>query len=376
MSKVLVILGVTSIGLGLSSLHLVNRLRNSDAIIAELKTEIGTLQAGQQRAVAMGTFGSASAERVITDIVNPPPSAVPPSKDVPKTAAVQGGAILWGPGTPTRLSQEEGVRLMREHRERQRQLMQDPEYREAMRLQSRTNLARQYPGLIEELGLDRTEAEAFFALLADQQMRATEQMEPLWAGESLDDRDPATIEQRNYKIQQAAADMQRNNESELVARFGQQKLQAWKEYQSTIGQRWQLEQMRSTLAAQGLPLNENSSKPMLKAMAEAQQQEIQEYAVASQGVTASTVQSSAGFAFDSRNMEQMIEQTSKRNQRMLDAISSYLTPGQRQALEKDQEAQIKMQEAQLRIMRAGGNINQSGTVYAEGSGLSAVRPLQ
>jgi hypothetical protein len=118
---------------------------------------------------------------------------------------------------------------------------------------------------------------------------------------------------------------------------------------------------------------------MLKAMAEAQQQEIQEYAAAAATSTAvnQTVSSRTGrvVAFGANNMEQQIAQTKKRNQRMLDAISSYLTFEQRQALEKDQEAQLKMQEAQLRLMRARGNNNSSG-FYTEGAGLIAVQPLQ
>lgn len=375
MSKVLVILAVVSVGLGVLSLHMVTRLRNSQATIAELKSEIATLQAsGQQRGVVTGTFGAVAPERVVTDIINRPPGAVPP----PPKAGVFQVSPAPGSNPPPRLSQEEGMRLMREHRERQAQLMKDPEYRDAMRLQARNNLARQYPGVIEELGLNRTEAEAFFAMLADQQMRISEQMEPLSEVLATNNGEPLTAEQRTHRIQQVT-DMQKNNEAELVARFGQQRMQAWKDYQSTLGQRWQLEQMRSTLSAQGVPLNDDFSKPMLKAMAEAQQQEIQEYIAASQVVRAGAVASrlSPTVAFEGVNAEQMIEQTKKRNQRTLDAISSYLTPAQRQALEKDQQAQIKMQEAQLRLMPPRGTSNQSGMIYAEGgAGLTVVQPLQ
>src|SRR3546814_363575 len=104
--------------------------------------------------------------------------------------------------------------------------MQDPEYREAMRLQSRSNLARQYPGVIQELGLDQRQAEDFFNMLADQQMRASEQMEPLWDTEGVENRDPAALQERHRKIQRAAAEMQRNNEAELASRLGADKLQA------------------------------------------------------------------------------------------------------------------------------------------------------
>jgi hypothetical protein len=249
-------------------------------------------------------------------------------------------------------SREDQLRMIREHRERQRQLMQDPDYREALRLQARTSYARQYPGLIQELGLDPQQAEEFFALLADQQIRSSERMEPLW--DELEPVDPTAMQQRHQEIQRAAAEMQRTNEEEIAARFGADKLQAWKDYQSTLGQRWQLEQMRSALAAQGLPLSEDVSKPMLKALAEVDRLEMQEIA-ASSGAgpwTARVVGSMAPL--DGRNVEQQLEAARKRNQRKLDAISSYLTPQQRQVIEREHEAQEKMLEAQLRLIRDQG----------------------
>lgn len=375
MSKVVVILAATSAGLGLLSLHQVKQLRDGEAAIAELKTQMATLQ---EQAEATRTFAPPPVPVVAR--VFEVGSTIAPSKDPkdpPKSATAQlspGVASMVAPPSP--MSREDRMRMMREHRERQRQLMQDPEYREAMRLQTRSTLARQYPGVIEELGLDQAQADDFFAMLADQQMRANEQMEPLWEVDG-EDRDPTAIQQRHQKLQQAAAEMKRNNEAELSARFGQGKLQEWKEYQSTMGQRWQLENMRSTLASQGLPLNEDVSKPMLKALAEVQKLEIQDYAAANRNVSPAQARLAANMPFEGRSMEQQIEVTKKRNQRMLDAVSSYLTFEQRQALEREQDAQVKMQEAQLRVMRARGNSNPSAGYYVEGSsGLTAVQPLQ
>ena len=50
--------------------------------------------------------------------------------------------------------------------------------------------------------------------------------------------------------------------------------------------------------------------------------------------------------------QRQIEHTQKRNQRVLEALSPFLTYEQREALQKEQEAELKMQEAQMRIMRA------------------------
>lgn len=355
MGKVVLILAVVAAGLGLTSLHLVNQLREGDAAIAELKTQVASLQ--EQVAAAQRT--AAAREPIVTDAIEQPrddlasPLKEAPkeaSREAPKVAAAQPVGAMSASTFGTAPSREESMRMMREQRERQRQLMQDPEYRDAMRLQSRGNFARQYPGVIQELGLDRQQADEFFEMLADQQLRMSEQMEPLWDVDVSGTSDPAALQERHQRIQQAAAEAQRKNEAELASRFGQDKLQAWKEYQSTVGQRYQLEHMRNTLAAQGLPLNEDASKPMLKALAAAQKAEVEEYTAASRGATPTAGRLVAYGAFEN-NTERQVEMTKKRNQRTLDAVSPYLTFEQRQALEQEQDAQLKMLEAQMRIMR-------------------------
>ena len=374
MGKVVLILAVVCAGLGLLSLHLVNQLREGDQMIADLKTEVASLQeqaAAQRQAMPLPTFEPSPAPMVAQAVEQP---KAPASKDAPKPAQPQLSAGVAGmiANAPSR---EERMRMMREHRERQRQLMADPEYREAMRLQSRSNLARQYPGVIQELGLDQQQAEEFLNMLADQQMRATEQMEPFWEAEAMET-DPAVIQERHRKLQQATTEMQRKNEAELAARFGQNKLQEWKEYQSTVGQRYQLEQMRSTLAAQGLPLSDDVSKPMLKALAAVQKAEMDEYAAAAKrgAGPALAARNNASAAINSFSPELQVEDTRKRNQRMLDAISSYLSYEQRQALEKEHEAQEKMLEAQLRVMRARGNSTINGFYTDDGSAQLVIVP--
>jgi alcohol dehydrogenase len=120
--------------------------------------------------------------------------------------------------------------------------MQDPEYREAMRVQTRSNFARQYPGVIQELGLGSQQADEFFDLLADQQMRTNEQMQQIWEMDSADPNDQAAMQERHRKLAEQTAENQRKNEAEMAARFGQDRLQSWKEYQSTMGMRFELDE--------------------------------------------------------------------------------------------------------------------------------------
>jgi hypothetical protein len=366
MSKVVLISVAVAVGLGLLNLHLVKQLRDSDTKVTELQAKIADFEQRQSRAAAVPVLAPPAATFTVIE----QPAAVTPAPAKQAAVATVGPQAAAGIGPVTRPSHEDRLRMMREHRERQKQLMQDPEYREAMRLQARSNFARQYPGVVEELGLDRQQAEDFFELLTDQQMRTSEQMETLWDFDSMENRDPASMQEQQRKIQQTAAEMQRKNEAEMSARFGAEKMQAWKEYQSTLGVRYQLDQMRNSLASQGIPIGEDVSKPMLKALAAAQKAEADEYSAAVNRGAAPPIARLGWSHAQGPDMERQLELTKKRNQRMLEAISPYLSFEQRSAIEQEHEAQLKMQEAQLRLMRSRGN--NSGFVgnevmYSEGA---------
>lgn len=371
MSKVVLISVASCVGLGLLSVHLVKQLKEGEATIADLKAQVATLQEQQQRE----PLPLPREDDPPPEVIAPQPSEIigTPPKVPPKTVGVVTTTNPWTPLSPP--SGEDRMRMFREHRERQRQLMQDPEYRDAMRVQTRGNFARQYPGVIQELGLDSQQADEFFDLLADQQMRANDQMQPLWEMDSTDPNDQAAMQERHRKIAEQAAENQRRSEAELAARFGQDKLQAWKEYQSTMGVRYELESMRSTLASSGMPLSDDLSKSMLKALAQANQIEANELMAGSRGAPLAA-RIVANNAFDTSNMERQLEFMKKRNQRMLDAISPYLSFEQRSAIEKQQEAQLKMQEAQYRLMRAQRKQepNSNGLYVVEGS--TNLMPLQ
>jgi uncharacterized beta-barrel protein YwiB (DUF1934 family) len=351
-NKVGLALVATSAGLGVLSVHLIQQMRDGQATIADLQAQVAMLEKQQQEPPRI-SFGSAIPAGDPARFVVLPAEPDTSSRSAASSAAPQAVQAAADVAPPPRRSSEDRMRMMREHRERQRQLMQDPEYREAMRVQARSNFSRSYPGMVEELGLDSTQAEEFFDLLADQQMRSSEQLESLW---DMDGKDSAAVREQQRKIQQQAAQLQRTGEAEMAARFGQDKLQAWKDYQSTLGVRHQLESMRSMLAGQGLPLSDDPNKAMLKALAAAQKPETDAYSAAvNRGAAPAMLPSSIYHAPE--KVETLIEATRKRNQRTLDAISPYLTYEQREVIEKQQQAQLKVQEAQMRIMRTQGSMN-------------------
>lgn len=356
MSKTVLILFAACVGLGLLSLHLVNQMREGQSKIAELQAQIANLERQQQTPPPAPEPEPAP---VVEQAAAPPQPA--PAKDVvTQLAALRSVPAPTGPQMFVEgPSREDRMRMIREARERQRQLMQDPDYREAMRIQQRSNIGRQYPGVSRELGLSTEQTEQLFDLLAEQQVRASENTEMMWDTEGLD---PATLQQRQEKMQQQWLEMQRKNEAELAAQLGPDKLQAWKDYQQTLGSRHQAEQLRSTLAGRGVPLSEEANRAVVKAYADAQKAEMQEYSNMARAASAGyAVKGSTSLLSQIRPgsevFEKQLENTKKRNQRVLDALTPFLTYEQREALQKEQEAELKMQEAHLRIMRAQSKVD-------------------
>jgi len=351
MSKTVLALFAACVGLSLLSLHLVKQMRAGETTIAELQAQVARLESERQSTPPPAPSPPPAATWQIEPVTPPPAS---PNKELMAGMAVKRTRPAEDVTNANVPSHEERMRMMREGRERQRQLMQDPDYREAVRVQQRSNMTRQYPGLAQELGLDPDQADRLFDLLTEQQMLNNEQAEMLWDSEGLD---PAELQQRQEKMQQRWTEIQQKNEAQLAAHLGPEKLQTWKEYQSTLGARHQAEHLRTTLASRGVPLDEDASRAVIKAYAEAQKVEMQEYMNMARANVASAPKAGLTgrlYAVGSsvEMYQRQIEHTQKRNQRVLEALSPFLTYEQREALQKEQEAELKMQEAQMRIMRA------------------------
>jgi hypothetical protein len=126
----------------------------------------------------------------------------------------------------------------------------------------------------------------------------------------------------------------------------------------------------------------------VKAYAEAQKAEMQEYAnnmartnsasSGKVGMAGAALTTTRGFgtSASAEMYERHIENTKKRNQRVMDALSPFLTYEQREALQKEQEAELKMQEAQMRMMRAQSNVEGNSGGWTSNSVQGIMVPYQ
>lgn len=242
--------------------------------------------------------------------------------------------------------------MMRESIERQRALLRDPEYREALMAQQKAMLPHMYPDLAQELGLTPEESDALMTVLADHQIRSMENSRFAFDG-------PPTPEQMN-ELQRKAQEERERHDREIRRVLGEEKWRAWQEYQSTMGVRHQVRELKTTLEMNGVPLMDYQVKPLQRALADMQQQQMQELSRGGRiAAMASSGDALANPLTQIELMEAQIQRQREHNARTRDALASILTPEQLQHFEAQQDAQLKIQEAHLRLMRAQGAASQT-----------------
>ena len=358
MSKLALVLAIVAIGEGAVTVHLVRQVHVERENAQTLQARVTELEqkAPQPGAtfIAMPTQ-PATANPFGTVRKNEPP----PAKAVAGNSAAAGNAIVGGFTTsgPIPLSAHDQVQMreqMQASMERQRTLMRDPEYREAMRAQQRMNLVRSNPNLARDLDMTAEQLDRLYDVLAEQSLRAMESSSP-W---SVDGERPDAAKMQEFH--RKAMEQQRSNEAELRRALGDGKYREWQEYQSMAGVRWEADRVRTSLASAGMPLDENLAKPLLKTLHEQQiklmQQATANAASANANASARLMTSSGFSAATSPDMmkmqEQSLEMMAQHHKRQRDALASVLTPEQLKIVEDEHNAEQQMQRAQLRIMRA------------------------
>ena len=366
MNKVMLLLLATSVAFGATTLHLVGELRAERKATESLQARLAELDSNPAFA---SPFTSAPPVTTPSATDAPPPAATPAAS--PPAATFAAASTTAVDVSSTNGSREDRIRLMRESMERQRALLQDPEYRDAMRTQQKAMLAQAYPDLAAELGLTGDEADRFTTLLADQQLRAMDNQ----SGPFLDGPpDPATAQEMHRKAQA----LRQTLEEEIKGLLGEEKWAAWRDYQSTLGVRHQVSQLRTTLAMSGAPLSEEQVRPLQRALAEAQRQQMEEWSRSAQRMQAAlspgpSTPPSAAAQLELH--EEHLRRQSEQNERLRSSLSSILSAEQLRRIEEQHDVQLRLQEAHVRMMRAQaeaearGEITSPATTFFAGEGV-------
>jgi hypothetical protein len=347
MTRIALVLAIAAVGEGFVALHLVNQLRTERESAQALQARVAELEQRSQKPPAPGATFVAIPTRppaspfgtVGKTAPTPPPPAAVAGTPTPNT---------FGNAAFPAIDQQRMRERMLASMERQRTLLRDPEYREAMRVQQKMGLRQSNPHVAKELNLSAEQVDRLFDTLAEQSLRAMDNMNATPWDEQPD---PARIEE----MQRKSLELQRSQETELKRVLGEAKYREWQEYRSLGGVRWEAERMRTALANAGVPLDESLSKPLMKTLQEQQQKFMQQTAANPSSPPGARLMLSSGgpLAFvDGSPMQDQTELMARSQRQQREALARVLTPEQLKVIEDEHNTQLQMQRAQQRIMRA------------------------
>lgn len=344
MRKIALVLAVAAVGEGLIALHLVRQLHAERENVQSLQARVAQLEQASSQRAAGAMFVAVPTQPPASPFTVDGQSA--PAQPAPGATNLTSAANASVPSNAPVLDRQQMREQMTAAITRQRTLLQDPEYREAMLSQQKMMLMRSNPDVAKELDLTADQKDRLFGTLAEQSLRAME---------SVNMREEPPDPTKLQELQRQAAEQQRANEAELRAVLGDAKYNEWQEYQATGGVRWEATRLRTSLANAGVPLDESLAKPLMKVLQEQQKQEMQrlEQYAANQPRAANR-----GFftAVSGENVVQLmtnsVESLEKTQRRRREALAALLTPEQLEVIDDEHNAELQMQRAQERLMRA------------------------
>lgn len=382
MHKIALVLAIAAVAEGAVTLHLVHQLQLERENAQTLQARVTQLEQAAPQRQAGATFIAVPQPNVspFTVGAQPGPARTGPAKPAP----VAGSTFMVNTFAASAVAPPFDRAQMREQMnasmERQRALLLEPEYREAMIAQQKMMLTRSNPTVAKDLDLTPEQLERLFGTLAEQALRMTETADTvIWDEQSASD--PAKLQ----AAQRKATQQYNANEAELKTVLGEAKYSEWQEYQTQAPSRWQSTQLRTSLANAGVPLDPSLARPLMKVLQEQQKLEQQrlEQHVATQAKTGQMgfITAASGMNVVSL-MTNSVESLAQTQRRQREALARVLTPEQLKVVEDEQNGDLQMQRLQQRMMEAqqaaGGADPALGVATSVGfieQGVSVAQPV-
>jgi hypothetical protein len=178
-------------------------------------------------------------------------AAMPPPLSSPQTAV----AVANQPAAPPAAKPQAPAAppILADFQKQQREMMKDPEYRNARLAQIRTSVASNNRSLTEDLGISQQEADRILDLLAEYQLEMSTETVLL-----SDASDPAATQEMLRKRQEGT----RQRDERIAALLGPSGATRWKQYQQDAPARSRATAMNNTLTRSNLPLSAAQQKTL------------------------------------------------------------------------------------------------------------------
>jgi hypothetical protein len=241
------------------------------------------------------------------------------------------------PDTPaTRPAQTSVANSLENSLNLQRELLKDPEYRKLRLAQTRSSMERNYPGLVEELGLSEKEADTLFNLLAENQIAMSAETQLIVSGTE----DQAAMAERSRRQAALRSEQEEALRSTLGPKYSQ-----WQGYQQTQSARLRVTSLGTQLAQAGLPLTDAQTRSLTTAMIAEQQRQNQEMRTMARAMPANP----ADPDYRTKAMEESLKRTEENNRRLVDTAAPHMTARQLAAYREQMEQQAAMSRISMKL---------------------------
>lgn len=339
MHKIALVLAIAAVGEGLLALHLVRQLHEERESARALQTRVVELERRAPQPAEGATLVPVPAQ----------PAAAPFTVVKPVAPAHQPQPVV-----PTEPDAEAMRAQMIANSERQRSLLRDPEYREAMVAQQKVMLMRMNPDMAKDLELSPDQMDRLYTTLGEQYVRQMEAQEYL--GDVATD--PEGVSARMREANRKSAEQREANLAEIRKVLGDAKYREFEQYQYMFGARSEASRIRESLATAGVPLDGNLAMPLAKVIHEYQQKQARANTISlpvdGEFVAQSAFISEPHNLNSVENQQEQLENVAKFQREQREALSRVLSPQQLKVIEEEQESILQLQRAQLRVLQTQG----------------------
>jgi hypothetical protein len=253
-------------------------------------------------------------------------------------ATVTAEAPVCKSDSPSQPTQTGAANPVQNVRNRQNELMANPEYRKLRLAQQRLNVERNNRGLAEELGLSDNEANRLFDLLSENQLALMNEPQLLSVNGTQDRPGSEEMMRRRQALQ-------REQDEALRAMLGGKYAQ-YQDYQQSRPARNQAMAIGTQLAQAGLPLTDAQIRSLTTVMRTEQQRQGQD-----PWTTAPAPAAVTPVDLDTRikMMEESLKRTEDNNRRTIEAVAPHMSARQLATYRKQLEQQAAMNRISIKM---------------------------
>jgi hypothetical protein len=226
-------------------------------------------------------------------------------------------------------------------------MMKDPAMRDMIKSQQKVMISQMYGGLFKDLNLTPDAKEKLSAILADSQMRNVE------AAQGMFGKDAGADAAKD--LQKLTEDAKQQTDSDVRALLGDDGFAKYQDYQKTMGERMQLDQLKTNFEAANIPLQGTQSAQLLQIMQEEKASFPPVIPTDNSQVTKNLQE-----LMTQDKIDQQLHWMEEYNSRVARRAKEVLTPDQFKQYQEFQTQQANMQKLGLKMAREmfGGSANE------------------